>query len=128
MDVIEKIKTMPREDRLSKRVRIEIPAVITDRVFEALSRANFGVLDFEREFLLDALKNAKIIDFSPKKRIAVEKATAARSERARKKIDDAINLLRLEGKPLTHYSISKASGVAFQTVKKYIPDLKALTL
>jgi len=51
---------------------------------------------------------------------ATQKATEARTKRAKKKIDNAINILRLENKPITHYSISKVAGVSYNTVKKYI--------
>ncbi len=41
----------------------------------------------------------------------------------KEKIQNAINLLQFENKAITHYSISQASGVSFNTVKKHIPDL-----
>jgi len=51
---------------------------------------------------------------------ATQKATEARTKRAKKKIDNAINILRMENKPITHYSISKIAEVSYNTVKKYV--------
>ena len=36
---------------------------------------------------------------------------------------EAINILRIKNKPLTHYAIAKMSGVSFNTVKKKIKEL-----
>lgn len=88
--------------------------------------------DFERleakkhidtaQTLLEALKNPKDIEYSFKKFRASETATRARSTKAKEKIQNAINILRMEGKNITHYSIAQMSGVSFNTVKKYIND------
>jgi len=51
---------------------------------------------------------------------AATKATETRVERAKEKIQNAINLLKLENKEITAYQISKVSGVHYTTVKKYI--------
>jgi len=55
-----------------------------------------------------------------KRKEASKRATEARSQRAKEKIQNAINLLRMEGKDITAYSISKVSGVHYTTVKKYL--------
>lgn len=72
--------------------------------------------------------HTKLLDTKPyipseKKQQATQKATKVRSDRAKEKIQNAINLLQLENKAITHYSISQASGVSFNTVKKHIPEL-----
>ena len=46
-------------------------------------------------------------------------ATKARSENTRKKIENAINILRIEQKKITAYSIAKISGVSYTTVYSY---------
>lgn len=74
------------------------------------------------EIFLNKLNNPKIIKHSNKKLKAIQKATLSRSNSVKNKINNAINILRLENKQFTHYSISKTSTVAFQTVKKYIDD------
>ncbi len=77
------------------------------------------------EVILNKLNNPKIIKHSNKKISAIQKATLSRSNSVKNKINNAINILRLENKQFTHYSISKTSKVAFQTVKKYI-DIELL--
>ena len=73
--------------------------------------------------LYEKLVNVKPHFVSVRKQRATERATEIRSDRAREKINNAINLLHLENKTITHYSISKTAGVSFNTVKKHIPDL-----
>jgi tagatose-1,6-bisphosphate aldolase len=73
----------------------------------------------KKEFLsfLDRLKARKSTD---KVKSATEIATKKRIDSAKKKIQDAINMLRLENKKITYYSISKQADVSYNTVKKYI--------
>lgn len=66
------------------------------------------------------IQNAKVIKNTEKKVNATKKATATRTARAKEKIQNAINILRLENKPITYYSIRKESGVSHQTIVKYI--------
>lgn len=54
------------------------------------------------------------------------RATEVRSQQTKDKIQNAINLMRLENKKFTHYSISKESGVSYNAVKKHIPNLDIL--
>ncbi len=74
--------------------------------------------------LLNKLENPKIIKSSSKKNIAASNATEARTDAAKEKIENAINILRLENKKMTHYSISKTGNVSFMTVKKYVDDVR----
>ena len=73
--------------------------------------------------LYDKLVNAKPHSVSITKKRATKKATEVRIEKAKEKIQNAINLLHLENKTITHYSIATTSGVSYNTVKKYIPDI-----
>ena len=73
--------------------------------------------------LVTKLLNAELYIPSYNKRLATRKATKVRSDRAKEKIQNAINLLHLENKAITHNSIAITSGVSYNTVKKYIPDL-----
>ena len=56
---------------------------------------------------------------SVNKQVAAKKATVVRQERVKEKIRNAINLLHLEDKKINVNSISRESGVAYNTVKKY---------
>ena len=70
--------------------------------------------------LKEIINNPKKIKHSSKKYIAAIEATEARTKKAKKKIQNAINILRMENKKLTHYSIAKTAKVSYVTVKKYI--------
>lgn len=72
--------------------------------------------------LFKKLNNPKKIKYSLKKVVATREATEKRSQNAREKIQNAINILRIENKKITHYSISQVAEVSFATVKKYISD------
>jgi response regulator of citrate/malate metabolism len=107
-----------------------------------LSEGEFDILkkyiDFEKleekshievvKTLLEKLKKPKEIDYSFKKHSASEKATKARSSKAKEKMQNAINILRMENKTITHYSIAQMSGVSFNTVKKYFNDDTIISL
>jgi len=54
-----------------------------------------------------------------RKQLSIKEATRTRERIAKEKINNAINLLRLEDKPLTVYQIAKKSGCSYNTVKKY---------
>jgi len=55
----------------------------------------------------------------PDKRQNPEKARKAKTSKVKEKIENAINLLRLQGKPINAYQVSKLSGVAYNTARKY---------
>ncbi len=49
-----------------------------------------------------------------------EKARAVKTTKTKEKIQNAINLLRLQGKPINAYQIAKLSGVSYNTARKYV--------
>lgn len=55
---------------------------------------------------------------------AAAKATAARQERAKAKIQGAINILRLYGKKITAKAVAEEAGVNLKTAQKYVKQLK----
>ena len=56
---------------------------------------------------------------STSKRNATKKATYTREMKAKKKIEKAVNLLRIEGKKITAYTVAKRAEVSFVTARKY---------
>lgn len=58
-----------------------------------------------------------------KKQKSTQKATQTRKEAAINKIENAVNLMRLENKKINVNSVSNESKVAYNTVKKYLPEL-----
>ena len=77
---------------------------------------------------LKMLEKPKIIKYSSKKSKAAATATEARIEKVKEKINNAINILKLEGKKLNFHNIAKTAGVAYLTVRKYLTkeDLEKL--
>lgn len=54
-----------------------------------------------------------------KKQASIKIATKARSMAVKEKIENSINILRIENKEITIYSVSKTAGVSYNSVKKY---------
>lgn len=50
---------------------------------------------------------------------SAQRATKARSDKARAKIENAINILRIEGKDINCNSVAVLSGCSINTVRKY---------
>jgi len=57
------------------------------------------------------------------KKTAPKKANQTKVKNSKKKIENAINLIRLEGDNITAYRISQKSGVAYNTAKKYLKEI-----
>ena len=72
--------------------------------------------------IIDKINNPKNIEYSSSKSTAASKATKARSEKVKYKINIAIEILQTEKKTITHYAIAKKCGVSFNTVKKHISE------
>ena len=64
-------------------------------------------------------KYGKKVGSSEAQKKAAAKATSTREQKAKKKIENAINLLRLENKNISEYAVAKKSGCSINTVKKY---------
>ena len=96
--------------------------------FEKLNVFNKEYEEIKTFNIIKKINNPKSINFSPARFSASEKATQARTKKAKEKIQNAINILRIENKKITHYSIAQTCGVSFTTVKKYLNDetLKSL--
>jgi len=61
---------------------------------------------------------------SQKKVNSAKKATEIRVKRTKEKINNAINLLNLENKEITPYSVAKTAGISYNTAKKYLNEAK----
>ncbi|MCT7600425.1 hypothetical protein [Aliarcobacter butzleri] len=95
-------------------------------IFLRLNLHRIDVNEAEKKLineLYEKLGNVKPHYVSITKKRATKKATEVRSDKAKEKINNAINLLHLENKLITHYSIAQISGVSYNTVKKHIPDI-----
>ena len=74
-------------------------------------------------------KMAKILNNSkPQNKNDSENIIKKYCEKIKVKIQNAINILRLEDKKITHYSIAKVGEVSYITVKKSISEDKIISL
>ena len=102
----------------------EMTALIN--LFQKLAQMPNSKVSKEVKYLIEnkqILQSVKKIITTSSKKNAAKKAANSRREKAREKIQNAINLLRMENKPITTYSISKVSGVHFQTVQRHLTDI-----
>ena len=74
--------------------------------------------------LQEALKVLEKYSYTPppskKKTESAHRATAIRQARAKEKIQNAINLLKMQGEEITAYRVAKEAGVSYNTAKKYL--------
>ena len=107
---------------------LEYECLIKSIDFEKLEAFDKTYEEIEGFNTVSKVNNPKNIEYSFKKHFASEKATKARTKRAKEKIQTAIDILRMSHQKITHYSIAQTCGVSFTTVKKYLDDetLKSL--
>ncbi|WP_024790709.1 hypothetical protein [Lebetimonas sp. JS085] len=81
-----------------------IDAVITDKISDPEIINAINTL-LTKSKVINRLKNP-------------ERARAAKITKTKEKIQNAVNLLRLQGKPVNAYQVAKLSGVSYNTAKK----------
>jgi len=97
---------------------------ITENEYERLKHiADFSLIDgSEIELvngIIDKIEADRNKDVSSKKIKAVAKATQARTNKAKLKIEKALNMMRLENRPVSVYLVAKEAGVSYNTANKY---------
>ncbi len=80
---------------------------------------NIDLLDIETANAINTLiqKGERVI--SQKKKDTAKAALKIKMTKTKEKIQNAINLLKLQGKPINPYQISKLGGVSYSTARKY---------
>ena len=80
-------------------------------------------LDIETANAINTLlrKGERVI--SQTKQETAQNACKAKISQTKEKIQNAINLLRLQGKPINPYQVAKMSGVSYNTARKYFKDI-----
>ena len=76
-------------------------------------------LDEGLEELLAKMLEAKIIH-DGKKAEGAEKARKRLMQQTKAKVENAVNLLRMEGKEITPYRVAQTAGISYNTAKKYL--------
>ena len=102
------------------RLRIEGSVVtIPDKLIKKLDK-----LDIETANAINTLirKGEKVV--SQKHLENANIATKTKVSKTKEKIQNAINLLRLQGEPVNPYRVAKTAGVAYNTAYKYLKKQK----
>ena len=102
--------------------KLEYECLIEIIDFEKLKEIEKRYKEIEGFSIVNKLNNPKNINFSLAKCLASKKTTKSRSNKAKYKIDTAVEILRTQRKDITRYSVAKVSGVSFSTVKRYMSD------
>jgi len=100
------------------RIKIkESVLTIPDKLISQLDE-----LDVETANAINTLlrKGKRVI--SQKKQETAKEACKVKVSKTKEKIQNAINLLRLQGKPINPYQVAKLSGVAYNTARKYLKN------
>jgi len=88
---------------------------------KALKDKERGEMPNDLKWALEVLeKYGKKIPASPKKVESAKRASKIKAKKAREKIQNAVNLLRLQGEEITAYKVAKTAGVSYNTAKKYL--------
>jgi len=84
--------------------------------------AQLDQLDIETANAINTLlrKGERII--SQTKQDAAKEALKVKVSKTKEKIQNAINLLRLQGKPINPYQVAKLGGVSYNTARKYLKN------
>jgi len=69
--------------------------------------------------LIQKVQNVKQIK-TMNKIVATVKANQKKISISRKKVENAINMLRMEGKEITPYIVAKVAGISYNTASKYL--------
>ena len=96
-------------------ILIEAISKVTMRDYESLTKEELMALDRVSDKIGDEQRR----EVSPKKKEAAVRATQVRSDKARLKIEKALNMMRLENKPISVYLVAKEAGVSYNTANKY---------
>jgi response regulator of citrate/malate metabolism len=90
---------------------------LTDEEVSTLISILEKLEDDDIDSILEKLKEKPPV--FKKKIAAIEKAREDRSINIKEKIVNSINMMRMENKKITLYSLSKESGISYVTVRKY---------
>lgn len=85
---------------------------ISDEI-KAMNEREIAELD---KLILELEQSTK----TERRKSAAANATAEREKRVKEKIQNAINLLRMEDKEITAYQVAKTANISYNTAKKYL--------
>ena len=100
------------------RIKIlDIEMTIPNKLIEKVDK--LGENEPIREALENLLKNAEVIE-NKRNLENTKKATETKKLKAREKVQNAINLLRLQGEEVNPYRVAKIANISYNTARKYL--------
>jgi Fic family protein len=113
------------------RVKIfGVEMTVPNKLLDKMDTLDFDKLsDDERELFNSVNKlitKGKVIisDEESNKRKNAKKATVAKVNKTKEKIQNAINLLKLQGEEINPYRIAKIAKISYNTARKYLKEYK----
>ena len=99
------------------RIKIlDIEMTIPNKLLEKVDK--LGENEPIKQALENLIKNAEVIE-NKRNLENAKKATETKKLKAREKVQNAVNLLRLQGEEVNPYKISKLAGISYNTARKY---------
>ena len=100
------------------RIKIlDIEMTIPNKLLEKVDK--LGENEPVKQALENLLKNAEVIE-NKRNLENTKKATEIKKLKAREKVQNAINLLRLQGEEVNAYRVAKIANISYNTARKYI--------
>ena len=126
------------KDEEVKHYRLDMSYEEYTLLIEMLNELQLGDRDFDTKGRFEGYQEradtlfAKVRDIKRighgKKHIATLEANRSKILESKKKINNAINLLRLEGRDITPYAVAKTAAISYNTAKKYLAHLPKSSL
>jgi Fic family protein len=100
------------------RIKIlDIEMTIPNKLLEKVDK--LGENEPIKQALENLIKNAEIIE-NKRNLENAKKATEIKKLKAKEKVQNAVNLLRLQGEEVNAYRVAKIAGISYNTARKYL--------
>ena len=100
------------------RIKIlDIEMTIPNKLIEKVDK--LGENEPVKQALENLLKNAEVIE-NKRNLENTKKATEIKKLKAKEKVQNAVNLLRLQGEEVNAYRVAKIANISYNTARKYL--------
>ena len=100
------------------RIKIlDIEMTIPNKLLEKVDK--LGENEPIKQALENLIKNAEVIE-NKRNLENAKKATEIKKLKAKEKVQNAVNLLRLQGEEVNAYRVAKIAGISYNTARKYL--------
>jgi len=100
------------------RIKIlDIEMTIPNKLLEKVDK--LGENEPIKQALENLIKNAEVIE-NKRNLENTKKATETKKLKAKEKVQNAVNLLRLQGEEVNPYRVAKIANISYNTARKYL--------